>query len=218
MALFPRYVRDEFAPFQSNGLFKFMDDYANHLLSSSGRDFPQAVTSSFPRFQPKFDVKETGETYELHGELPGLEQKDVNIEFTDPQTLVIKGTTQHIREEGERPTGFIEGASEQAKLTEGESGKGKKATVEDEAGPTQSTVSATGETSTEPSTEVTQQQSEQPSSRYWVREMSRGEFSRTFAFPTRVDHDGVKASLKNGILSVVVPKAAAPQSRRINIE
>ena len=206
MALWPRYVRDEFQSMQP--LFRFMDDYANHILSGSGREL-SAATSNFARFQPKVDVRETENSYEVHAELPGLEQKDVNIEFTDPQTLVIKGATQHVREEGERPTGFIEGSAEQGKLTEG-SHKGKKATVEDE------NAAANGNESTA----VTQQseQPEEPKSRYWVREMSRGEFSRTFSFPSRVDHDAVKASLKNGILSVVVPKAAAPQTKRINIE
>ena len=206
MALWPRYVRDEFASFQP--VFRFLDDYANHLTTNTGREFPSAIRNSF---STKFDVIENENNYELHGELPGLEQKDVNIEFTDPQTLIIKGSTQHVREEGDRPAGFIEGQAEQGKLTEGESNKDKQASVEDEQPAGQSTA--------EESTEVTQQQQpEQQKGRYWVREMSRGEFSRTFAFPSRVDHDGVKASLKNGILSVVVPKAAAPQARRINIE
>lgn len=42
-------------------------------------------------FTPKFDVKETNDTYELHGDLPGLEQKAICIEFTDAETLCIRG-------------------------------------------------------------------------------------------------------------------------------
>ena len=63
-----------------------------------------------------------------------------------------------------------------------------------------------------------QQASERPQSRYWVSERSVGQFSRSFAFPSRVDQDNVRASLKNGILSIVVPKASAPTTRKINIE
>ena len=58
----------------------------------------------------------------------------------------------------------------------------------------------------------------EPSFRYWVSERSVGEFERRFSFPGRVELENVKASLKNGILSVVVPKVLAQQSRRINIE
>jgi HSP20 family molecular chaperone IbpA len=54
--------------------------------------------------------------------------------------------------------------------------------------------------------------------KYWVSERSVGEFARTISFPKQVDQENVKAGLKNGILSIIVPKAVAPQSKRINIE
>jgi len=211
MSLFPRFVTNELNSF--GPMFRLMDDYANHV---SGREGSSAFTSSLTRFQPKFDVKETKDTYELHGELPGIEQKDVNIEFTDAQTLVIKGQTESVREEGQRPTGLVEGLAEPAKITESgeEAAKSHQATVEDE------NAASKEEDQPGDSTEVAQQ-SQQPSapqSKYWVREMSRGSFSRSFSFPSRVDHDAVKASLKNGILSVVVPKASAPEARKITIE
>jgi HSP20 family molecular chaperone IbpA len=43
--------------------------------------------------------------------------------------------------------------------------------------------------------------------KYWPTERSMGEFSRNFNFPVLVDQDGVTANLKDGILSVLVPKA-----------
>ena len=54
--------------------------------------------------------------------------------------------------------------------------------------------------------------------KYWVSERSVGEFHRSFSFPGRVDTDGVKASLKNGILHVMVPKSVHKESKRIQIE
>ncbi|PUU82996.1 HSP20-like chaperone [Tuber borchii] len=43
-------------------------------------------------FSPNFDVRETESAYILEGELPGFHDKSkLNIEFTDPQTLFIKG-------------------------------------------------------------------------------------------------------------------------------
>ncbi|TKA83690.1 hypothetical protein B0A55_00263 [Friedmanniomyces simplex] len=195
MSLFPRFVTNELNSF--GPMFRLMDDYANHVMTAPDREGPSAFTGSLTRFQPKFDVTESKDNYELHGELPGIEQKDVNIAFTDPQTLVIKGQTEQVCEQGQPPSGLIEGQAEQNKITEGgeETAKSHQATVEDENAPKDAEKS----TESAESSEVTQQH-------------------RTFSFPSRVDHDAVKASLKNGILSVVVPKAAAPQTRRINIE
>ena len=161
MSLFPRFTQ-EFAP-----IFRLFDEYDRQAFRNIDREF-----NNIRSFTPKFDVKETKEGYELHGELPGVEQKDINIEWTDNNTLTISGRHEHVREEGQRPQGFIEN---------GESSQQKKL-------------------------------GHQPTER------SVGEFHRSFAFPARVDQDSVKASLKNGILSILVPKAQAPQPRKISIE
>lgn len=51
-------------------------------------------------FSPSFDVHETDKAYILEGELPGLSNKsNVSIEFTDPQTLLVRGKLEHHREE-----------------------------------------------------------------------------------------------------------------------
>jgi len=91
MSLFPRAFQ-EFSPFLT-----LMNDYDKAARAVS-RDFPDLADATF--FRPKFDVKELNESYELHGELPGLEQKDVNIEWTDSNTLTISGRTEHRRDEG----------------------------------------------------------------------------------------------------------------------
>ncbi|KAI4244767.1 MAG: hypothetical protein L6R42_010373, partial [Xanthoria sp. 1 TBL-2021] len=98
-----------------------------------------------------------------------------------------------------------------------------KATVEDEyvdAGAEKEGASITAQDALTPaatnSTEVAAAP-EEPESKYWVSERSVGEFRRTFSFPGKVDQEAVKASLRNGILSVVVPKAAK-QQRKIAVE
>ncbi|KXS93635.1 hypothetical protein AC578_6904 [Pseudocercospora eumusae] len=209
MSLFPRFVQDELASFQP--LFRLADDYANYASRGGNGTNSTYISRSFKSFTPKFDVKETKEAYELHGELPGIQQKDINIEFTDAQTLTVKGRTEHTREEGTRPSGFIEG-QEQGKITDGKDSNYHKPSVEDEAAmsggnPDANQVQKSGG-----------QQAQQPQHKYWVSERSVGEFARTFSFPARVDQDNVKASLKDGILSIVVPKAPAPSSKRISIE
>lgn len=57
-------------------LFRLLDDYDIHR---TGR---QSSQSSMRSFSPRFDVRETGEGYHLDGELPGIAQNDIDIEFT----------------------------------------------------------------------------------------------------------------------------------------
>jgi len=158
-------------------------------------------------FTPKFDVKEVKDAYELHGELPGIEQKDVEIEFTDPHTLTVKGRSERSYTSGTPPAGFVESAPTQGAITEGENGtKPHNPTVEEE--------------SAEGSTEVARNEEPAPPkevAKYWVSERSRGEFSRSFTFPSRVDQDNVKASMRNGVLSIHVPKVKKHESRKITI-
>jgi len=221
MFSFPRFPSGEFAP-----LFRLLDDYASHQSSRQGDDFGNfGNISQLRSFQPRFDVKEVKDRYELHGELPGVEQKDIQIEFTDAQTLSIKGRTERHRESGTPPTAALEGQQEQGRITASEESASdtssqhyQKPTVEDEnATPSTNTEQQITPTITEDS-QVQQQDQQRPQSRYWVSERSVGEFSRSFAFPSRVDQDNVRASLKDGILSIVVPKASAPTTRKIHIE
>ncbi|KAF2134150.1 HSP20-like chaperone [Dothidotthia symphoricarpi CBS 119687] len=193
MSLFPRFTQ-EFAP-----MFRLFDEFDRQAFRNIDREF-KSVSS----FTPKFDVKETKAGYELHGELPGIEQKDIDIQWTDNSTLTISGHHEHVREEGQRLQHSIE---------EGESTQQKKlqATVDD-------ADDANTETQVSKQPEQKDLAKHENSPRYWVSERSVGEFHRSFAFPARVDQDAVKASLKNGVLSIVVPKAKAPQPRKIDIE
>jgi HSP20 family molecular chaperone IbpA len=187
MAFFPR------AAFHSNNneasfhpLFRLLDEFDKYSTqdggnggSNSGRKGAGAVT----QWHPKFDIRETDTAYELHGELPGIDKKDVSIEFPEPQTLVVRGKTERTYTSGTPPVGLIEGGSDSQVASQ------------------------------------QQQQQQQPkdSAKYWLSERSIGEFSRTFNFPTRVDSEAVTAGLKDGVLSVVVPKAKKPVARQIAI-
>lgn len=53
--------------------------------------------------------------------------------------------------------------------------------------------------------------------RWHILERSRGSFSRSIKFPVPVDGASVKAALKNGVLTVTVPKAAAARAQKIKI-
>ncbi|KOS47233.1 hypothetical protein ACN38_g1815 [Penicillium nordicum] len=71
----------DFAP-----LFRLLDDYDDHRSSRN-----RAAVRSF---SPRFDIRESEDAYHFDGELPGIDQKDIDIEFSDPQTLVVKGHTE----------------------------------------------------------------------------------------------------------------------------
>jgi HSP20 family protein len=195
----PSFARNnDFAP-----LFSLLDDLTNGEVTRRQSNSKQSQERFFA---PRFDLKESKDTYLLEGELPGIDQKDLSIEFTDEHTLIVSGRSEVKREEGTRPK-EIEGG-EKVSIKDAP----HKATVEDES------ATSSGEVTTTESTEVVRSGEKDPEHTYWVSERVSGSFTRSFSFPQRVNQDSVKASLKNGILSIVVPKAAAPESRRINIE
>lgn len=154
-------------------------------------------------FTPKFDVKETANTYELHGELPGIEQSDIEIEFVDTETLTVKGKIERSYASGAPHA--IESSSEKAAIKD----KAHQPTVEDEKNEESEKAAKAI------STETVKEESKE---KLWVSERSIGEFSRSFTFPIRVDQDAVRASMRNGVLSVVVPKAKKAAYKKITIE
>ncbi|KAI9772243.1 MAG: hypothetical protein M1840_000992 [Geoglossum simile] len=173
-------------------LFHLLDNYDAHRSSYS-------IRTSGSAFQPKFDVRESKSAYELYGELCGVEQDDISIGFADTHTVVIKGRVE--RNPGARVTGEVEGGDHSY----------HKPTVEDEIDDARNVgTRPVAKTDTENGTDG-------GGVKYWVTERSVGAFHRSFSFPSRVDQDAVKASLRNGILSIVIPKAPAPQTRRIEI-
>lgn len=50
------------------------------------------------------------------------------------------------------------------------------------------------------------------------RERYAGEFTRSLTLPTDVDPEKVEASLKDGVLTVVMPKAEAARTRKIAVK
>ncbi|CAG8381524.1 unnamed protein product [Penicillium salamii] len=155
-------------------------------------------------FAPAFDVRELDEGYYLDGELPGVDQSNIDIQFSDPHTLVITGHTDPI---SDIPT--IASRSPSPASSTG----WHQATVEDEDEDAQSTSSASSA-----STDTAPEPAEKSEPYFWAKERSIGDFQRTFSFTARVDQDSVRASLKNGVLSVFVPKEAAPLPKKIRIQ
>jgi HSP20 family protein len=56
-----------------------------------------------------------------------------------------------------------------------------------------------------------------PYEEYHRVERGHGEFSRTFQLPLPVDTDHITADLRDGVLTVICPKAAEGSARRIRV-
>lgn len=151
-----------------------------------------ARAGTFPQrtFAPRVDLYETQSAFEVKADLPGVEKDNLSIEFDDENTLVINGKV----EKGGESTGP---EVYEADTPEHHNGKEK----------TQQTGIATSAG-----------ESQANGRRVWQGERLVGEFSRSFSFPSAVDHDNIQASLNNGILSIVVPKKAQQAAKRIQIQ
>jgi len=224
MSLFPRSIYGADPSFTP--LFRLLDDFDNYRTevqgtgNGNGRKGAGRALSA-RTFNPKFDVRETETAYELHGELPGIDRENINIEFTEPQTIVIHGHVERTYQAGTPPSGYLEGGAKMSDaITEGGEQQQQhhvtphKVTVEDEASEQAKEAAGNG---TVAKKDGHQNQQQQPKEKYWVSERSVGEFSRTFSFPSRVDQDAVSASLNNGVLNITVPKARKHEGRRIAI-
>ncbi|KAL6885234.1 HSP20-like chaperone [Trichoderma longibrachiatum] len=208
MAFFQRnfYPETSFTP-----LFRLLQDFDDYSRQTNGGSQSGRRSGGIAPWQPKFDVRETNAAYELHGELPGMSKDNVNIEFTDSQTLVVHGRVERTYTAGTPPSGALEGSKSGGAITEGgeKDKKPPKPTVEDEeAANKEQQVSKKGE-----------EKDNKPAdnAKYWLSERSVGEFSRTFSFPTRIDQDKVSANFKDGILNITIPKAAKHEPKRIAV-
>jgi HSP20 family protein len=65
---------------------------------------------------------------------------------------------------------------------------------------------------------TTRHEEEKKDEQYYRREMTRGEFSRSVSLPADVDSARAKASFKDGVLELTLPKTAPSQRRSVKVE
>lgn len=198
------------------------------LLDSATADLVPSSRQARHTFTPRFDVRETGANYQLKGELPGFEQKDLSLEILDERTLVIRGRTgiestkTNETAEAAEAVSTVENDDAKDNASEKSANSYQKPSAEDEeeyidAGAESEAAKTPASTTAEVAPAAETKKAAEPSFKYWVNERSVGEFERRFSFPGRIELDKVTASLRNGILSVAIPKAVK-ESRRITIE
>ena len=119
------------------------------------RSEPFTIYGSGSRFSPSLEVKETKDALVVTADLPGVEQKDLEVSFEKNQ-LTIEGH----RESEENEDGVA----------------------------------------------------------YCACERSYGHFHRTVTLPDGVETEGVKGELKNGVLTLRMPKKPEILPKRIPVE
>jgi HSP20 family molecular chaperone IbpA len=196
-------------------------------------------------FRARFDVREIGNGYEVEGELPGFEQENISIEVTDEHTLKVAGKqspkeTKTEAKASETLTEKLDGVTlnevdKEDNHSDTASHKSHQPTVEDDyedlGAETSSTVSEAPsepkgkEKAVEPPvpqqqapTPASQEQQQQSQDHNLLSERQYGSFERNFQFPDRIDAAGVRATLRNGVLSISVPKAPVPSIKNITIQ
>lgn len=185
------------APAGFSSLFRMLDDFDRY---TQGQLSSPTSSGALETFAPKFDVRERDKDYLLQGELPGVPPENVIIEFTDPQTLVIRGKSEREHHEGDPEIGKLVEGGEDMKKIEG--------TAPEEA----------NKETTEKKGAMDKKDAAEKKGKYWLSERSFGEFSRVFSFPLTVDQDKVQAKFDHGVLNVTVPKSEKKGARRIQIE
>ena len=68
------------------------------------------------------------------------------------------------------------------------------------------------------STTSKEEKKEEEPGKYFRREISHGQFQRTLALPDNIDDEQAKASFKDGILTVTIPKIEKSKNKSITIE
>ena len=129
----------------------------DRLFDDFTRGFPSFDTfgGSLNKMLPTMDVSETDKEIEITAELPGLEEKDVQVNLAD-NILTIRGEKKAQKEEKDKD--------------------------------------------------------------YRLVERSYGSFERSLELPPNVDADAIKATIKKGVLKVVVPKPAPAQSKKVEVK
>ena len=85
--------------------FAFLQQEIDRLFDGFSRNFPAFTAAG--RTLPSMDVSETDKAIEITAELPGLEQKDVELNLTD-NLLTIRGEKKNEREEKNKDYHLVE--------------------------------------------------------------------------------------------------------------
>jgi len=195
-------VFSPFFPFYRGGESSWDDVHDHPFLNFNSPFFRDPSLARANRA----NVSEAGDDYRVEVDVPGYNKGEISIEFgADGRSLTVSGRSEKTYEEGSAEEAARRGVTVE-EVPETETKKKAKEIFKKK----------------EPSTAVAQTSQEkavgQPAGpKYWVSERNVGSFSRTFTFRQPLDTERSSASLENGVLMIVIPKAHKAGIKRISI-
>ncbi|KAH7236653.1 HSP20-like chaperone [Fusarium tricinctum] len=187
-----------------------------HQKSQAHTNCPTYRVNTRP-WEPRFEAHETEDSFVVYGELPGMNKEHVTVEFPEPCKLVVSGKVERFIDapkeaetttEQTAPAPVIESQDEDT-----QSRSSYQATVEDDVDGDEYEVvdhaSEKSENTGQPEPKIPSEKIEEKQSEKLQEPRRSGyskEFSRYFTFPTYVNYEAVTAELKDGLLTIVVPK------------
>ena len=79
------------------------------------------------------------------------------------------------------------------------------------------TISSEAESVNEEKDDKSDKKKDGGKEKWLIKERSYSQFSRSFTIPDDVDSNNLSANVKNGVLTVVMPRHAPPSPRRITV-
>lgn len=157
---------------------------------------------------PRFDLEEDDQLYYLYGEVPGAKADDIAIEPRDKNTLVIYGTIYRPEAKTLKTNGPLAESTMEATSTKNNAEAQQPNIIEKVSNTPHHTHHFTREDGT---TSYIAPKSSSKSSyhmahRTLLNERLLGDFHRTFIFPTPVVEEAMRATLNDGILTILIPK------------
>jgi HSP20 family molecular chaperone IbpA len=212
----------------SSSLLQLFNNFAHHL--------------SFHHYYPRFDIEEHEYSYEIYGDLPGVEQASLEIATLDGHSIEISGSTASHGSDEPEALGNGESRSAQDGISRADSVPVTHNTAS--APPTLAAAHAEQLAAEEkefnsgppPAAEADRASdggeltkthcmhgqkevtpAKEMKTRYLTRERQRGKFHRFFPFINAIKEEEVTASFHNGVLHVRVPKGPAGKKNHVEI-
>lgn len=69
---------------------RLFDDMLRGWPAGSALTSAMAPGAGIGTHLPRIDLRDAGETVEVRADLPGMEEKDIDLRLTDPRTLIIQ--------------------------------------------------------------------------------------------------------------------------------
>lgn len=99
------FGRRDVAGAEQDPFFFAMRRDMDRLFDEMGRGFGMPRVWGDGSAAPKIDIRETDTAVEVKAELPGVEEKDLDLQLVD-NVLTIKGEKKQERQEGEKGKGY----------------------------------------------------------------------------------------------------------------